>query len=240
MLGTGSAFAKTYNNNNALLFGSEAAPPLLIDCGVTAMSALHSLEFGIDRLHGVLITHIHADHVGGLEELAFRMRFQHQRRPLLYIAAELADPLWNHTLRGGLVQGELQTLEDFFEVRLLHEHRGCELAPGLTIEIIKTPHIPGKPSFSLYVNDRFFYSADMQFQPQLLRDLVEERGCETIFHDCQLFQPGPVHATLEELLTLPTDLQQKIGLMHYGDNRADFEGRTGAMRFVEQQRVYRL
>ncbi len=39
MIGTGSAFAKTYFNNNALL--TDGAFTLLIDCGVTAPLALH-------------------------------------------------------------------------------------------------------------------------------------------------------------------------------------------------------
>ncbi|MNR62384.1 hypothetical protein D3C85_1843900 [compost metagenome] len=59
-----------------------------------------------------------------------------------------------------------------------------------------------------------------------------------MFHDCQLTPPGLVHTTLEELMSLPEHLQQLIWLMHYADNKSDYEGLTGKMRFVEQHKLY--
>jgi hypothetical protein len=41
MIGTGSAFAKVFNNNNALL--TVEGLSLLVDCGITAPKALHEL-----------------------------------------------------------------------------------------------------------------------------------------------------------------------------------------------------
>ena len=55
-----------------------------------------------------------------------------------------------------------------------------------------------------------------------------------IYHDCQLEEPGVVHASLDQLLTLPLSLQQIIKLMHYGDRIGDYIGMTGAMEIVQQ------
>ncbi|MCR2803625.1 MBL fold metallo-hydrolase [Paenibacillus soyae] len=237
MLGTGSAFAKRYNNNNALIEANGYR--LLVDCGITLPKALHDAGMDFPQLDAVLISHIHGDHVGGLEEYAFQMMFKHQRKPVLYIADVLVEPLWQHTLRGGLTQGELNDISDFFDVRPLQAGVAYELAEGLAVELMQTEHIEGKASFSFLFNKRFFYSADMRFDGKLLQDLVES-GVETIYHDCQLEAPGVVHASLEELLTLPEPVQEKTWLMHYGDAMEQYEGKTGRMRIVRQQTAYQV
>nr|WP_276355881.1 MBL fold metallo-hydrolase [Cohnella sp. YIM B05605] len=238
MLGTGSAFAKSFYNNNALL--KSGGRTLLVDFGITAPRALFELGIGFDEIDAVLISHIHADHIGGLEELAFQMKFIYRRKPILYLEESLVTPLWEHSLRGGLEQEAFRSLEDYFEVRPLRAGRKCELLPGLSAELVLTRHIPNKPSFSFLFNDRFFYTADMTFDRELLERLVNERGVDTIFHDCQLHPPGVVHADLAMLLTLPEELQRIIYLMHYGDDQPAFVGRTGRMRFIEQHKIYAI
>ncbi|WP_217592443.1 MBL fold metallo-hydrolase [Cohnella sp. GbtcB17] len=236
MLGCGSAFAKEFYNNNAIVYAG--GKKLLLDCGTTAHVAMRKLGISLPELDGVLITHIHADHVGGLEELAFQLKFQFKRRIPLYIADTLTGILWEHSLRGGLEQEGLLSLADYFDVRPIREGVPYEVLPGLTAELLRTPHIPGKLSYSILFGSSFFYSSDMIFEPELLRRLVDERGVETIFHDCQLESPGVVHTCLPQLLTLPEDLQRRIYLMHYGDAQPAYVGRTGTMTFVEQHRLY--
>ncbi|CAM3956661.1 MBL fold metallo-hydrolase [Paenibacillus alkaliterrae] len=237
MVGTGSAFAKKYDNNNALI--ETGGFRLLVDCGITLPKALHQMGFSFPELDAVLISHIHGDHVGGLEELAFQMMFKYNRKPVLYIADTLIEPLWEHTLKGGLTQETLNKLEDFFVVRPLEANKDIALAPGLHVKLLQTKHIQNKPSYSFLFNQRFFYSADMRFDGGLLQELVEQ-GISTIFHDCQLEAPGVVHASLDELLTLPESVQRKTWLMHYGDAIEDYEGRTGHMRIVRPHERYEV
>lgn len=239
MLGTGGAFAKTYFNNNALIFDESFT--LLLDCGVTAPMALHHLDRTFESIDAILITHIHADHVGGLEELAFKMKMLYNRKLPLYIADTLVSPLWENTLRGGLFQeGYITCLEDIFDVRPVKPGTPVDISPGIRAELIQTQHIPGKHSYSIYFNERIFYSADMIFTPDLLTQLVDERGCEVILHECQLEGRGEVHTTLQELLSLPEHIQQRIHLMHYGDDMQNYQGHTNTMKFLEQHRLYEL
>ncbi|WP_223066424.1 MBL fold metallo-hydrolase [Paenibacillus caui] len=238
MLGTGNAFAKTNYNNNALVYSNDFT--LLIDCGITAPVSLYELGRNWGQIDACLITHIHADHVGGLEEFAFQMKYVYKRRPVLYIAESLVQPLWDHTLKGGMSQENMNTLADFFEVRPLQEGNIYSLFPSLTVQLIRTPHITGKNSYSLVLNGDIFYSADMTFQPELLKKLVYERGVKRIFHECQLIGPGEVHTTLEELKSLPEDIRSLISLMHYGDEFTDFEGKTSGMPFLKQHQIYEL
>ncbi|MEK8129831.1 MBL fold metallo-hydrolase [Paenibacillus filicis] len=237
MIGTGSAFAKTFNNNNALLHLKN--DKLLIDCGFTASRALMELGVPLEAVNGILITHIHADHVGGLEEFAFRNMYAFKRRIPLFVPASLATVLWEHSLRGGLenkAEG-ITSLSDYFEVITLEEDEPCQITPDLTIRLIPSVHIEGKSSYSLLLNDKLFYSSDSMLNRELLLKLLAD-GCRYFLHDCQLQSPGMVHASLEELLELPIELQRNMMLMHYTDDMPAYIGRTGVMSFIEQSKTY--
>lgn len=239
MLGTGNAFAKNYFNNNALLIDGDYT--LLIDCGITAPLAMHRIGKTFREISATLITHIHADHVGGLEELALTLKHVYDKKMTLLVPEPLIEPLWNNTLKGGLYQQDtIASINDIFKVIPLNPENIYKLSSSLAIEIIETPHIPGKQSYSLLLNNEIFYSADMTFEPELLIRLVRERGVRMILHDCQLGGSGAVHTTLIELMTLPEDVRGIIKLMHYSDEQPSFIGRTGEMEFLEQHVIYKL
>src|SRR5206468_6490565 len=112
---------------------------------------------------------------------------------------------------------------DFFDVTLLEEGIPFIFHDGFTIEIIQNEHIPNKLNYSLFINETLFYSADIRFNAKLLlEEVLGRRNCSYILHDCQLSSPGVVHASLDELLTLPVSAQSKIYLMHYGDHMESF------------------
>ena len=132
------------------------------------------------------------------------------------------------------------SLADLFNVKLLKSGTKYQLSSSIAVELIRTPHIPDKDSYSLLLNDDIFYSADMTFQPELLLSLVRERGVRLILHECQLTGVGVVHTTLDELMTLPQDVRRIIKLMHYSDQKADFTRTIGEMEFLEQHVLYKL
>ncbi|MCZ8511337.1 MBL fold metallo-hydrolase [Paenibacillus filicis] len=237
MIGTGSAFAKRYYNNNALVYAHGFT--LLIDCGVTAPRALYELNIPSPQIDAILITHIHADHVGGLEELAFQSQYVHRHRMKLLLPSTLIGPLWDHSLKGGLenkAEG-FHSLNDYFEVVPLEPGTPYPLHPDLTLELLPTEHIPGKPSYAILMNEKLYYSSDSRFDAERLKEM-SARGVKEIWHDCQLQGKGMVHAALDELMSLPESIQRITRLMHYGDNMTDYIGCTGSMQFIEQHRKY--
>lgn len=238
MLGTGFAFSKKFYNTNAIVRYNGFN--LLIDCGFTAPIALHDLNIKPYQIDGIFITHLHADHIGGLEEFAFQMMYTYRKKPNLFIPAVLRHGLWEHSLRGGLENPaeNIDSLEHYFYVHEIQEGIRTEIAPGFTIETIPTKHIIGKPSFAALFNDHFFYSADTIFDRRLLDTLFYQRKCTTIFHDCQLYSPETVHATLNDLLTLPPEMQKIIYLMHYGDNMEHYIDKIGQMSFALKNELY--
>jgi ribonuclease BN (tRNA processing enzyme) len=84
-----------------------------------------------------------------------------------------------------------------------------------------------------------YYSGDTRFNPNRIHHAYES-GCRYIFHDCQLEPPGIIHATLDELLSLPLDIQECLYLMHYGDYMDEYMGLTGSMQFVRQHEIMLL
>jgi ribonuclease BN (tRNA processing enzyme) len=237
MLGTGNAFAKKHFNNNALIYSNGFS--LLIDCGITAPLALYELGKQVDEIDGICITHLHADHVGGLEELAFQLYYLYKKKIPLFVPSLLIEPLWENCLKAGLDTGEEGcNLQTFFEIVALEEKVKAHITPNLHIETIRTEHIPNKLSYSLVINNHLFYSADMRFNRALIHQIHHERQCKYILHDCQLQNPGTVHATLDELLTLPEEIQEKIQLMHYDDTMEDYLNQTGKMTFIKQHQLY--
>lgn len=242
MLGTGSAFSKKYYNTSALIRSTDAN--ILIDCGATTPKSLYEIGIELDQIDGILISHIHADHIGGLEEVAFRLFYNYNRKRVkLYLTEALAQLLWENSLKGGLYNPEegFNQLQDYFELVFLEENVPFEISPELTIEIIPTLHIAQKLNYSIFINHRTFYSADMQFNKELLiNEVVHTRNCHTILHDCQLSGPGYVHTTLEELLTLPENIQKLVYLMHYDDHMPDFIGQTGHMTFIHKHDIIEI
>ena len=199
---------------------------LMIDFGHLAPLRLEELGFPLERLTHVAISHIHADHIGGLEELAFLTRFVQRRKIQLLIPSGLSGLLWEHSLRGGLEmvadgqgQAEHCSLESYFEIEELHE--GWNNIGPIALRAFPTDHVPGKDSWGFVVreqdsDDRMIFGCDTRTpHRQLLADQLDDdfaRG--PIFHDCQLGDGGAatIHVSLAEI-DYPPAVQDRIVLV---------------------------
>ncbi|WP_276353876.1 MBL fold metallo-hydrolase [Cohnella caldifontis] len=236
MLGTGGGFYKKLYPNNALL--DLNGYRLLIDCGSTATRSLHELGLSWEKdIDGVLVTHLHSGHVGGLEEIALDGKFKYKKKIDLFAAEDLLDPLWEHCLKGGTADGPSDRLDDFFNVKPM-KHGETVSIHGMPAELVRTLHVPGKSSSGLRIGP-LYYSSDAQFDERLLLELQER--VRFIFHDCSL-EPARHHASLDQLATLPESVQEKIRLMHYSDDPRRYlaHGRIGKMRLLEQHVRYSI
>ena len=99
-LGTGSAFTKVNFQNNVIVI--KGNDHILIDCGTLCPFSFSKFNSNITDIKNILITHSHADHVGGLEEVALMNMYVTKQRPKMILTDEYKKILWNHTLRGGL------------------------------------------------------------------------------------------------------------------------------------------
>jgi len=213
IIGCGYSGSVTQYNNNALFRTPEGS--MLIDCGHTIKHALHAQGLSFHDVDAIFITHVHGDHVFGLERIAFETRFNSSAKPKLFLKQELIIELWDQTLKGslGAINGELQTLEDYFDVQII-EGDSFRYG-GHHFNVVPVPHTPLKPSYALVIDEYLFYSGDTCAIPDIISTLNFSIG----FHDAYLHIQSPVHAQVDELLELyPKHIRDKLFLMSYEDD----------------------
>jgi ribonuclease BN (tRNA processing enzyme) len=235
-IGCGAAFAKTLHQNNLLIVKGNSH--LLVDCGTKCSQALFDVGLPIADIRNYLITHSHADHIGGLEEVQLFNRYVLQNKPSMVINEDYEAVLWNQSLRGGSEKSEAKPLcfgDLWNRIRpsLVPDmpRETWEATIGdINVKLPRTMHFPDSAkswqdsawSCAVIIDDRVLFTSDTRFDPDLIASYDRLMDFEVIFHDCQLFTGG-VHASLDELVSLPARLKSKIILMHYGDNWRDFE-----------------
>jgi ribonuclease BN (tRNA processing enzyme) len=103
-VGSGSAFSKVFYQNNLLVV--KGGSHLLIDCGSRAPQALSQIGLSVGQVSNYLITHTHADHIGGLEEVMLVNRFALRKKTTMVVTEKLRKVLWAMSLRGGAAFNE--------------------------------------------------------------------------------------------------------------------------------------
>ncbi len=221
VVGVGDAFTARYYN--ACLLIESPLTRLLIDAPPALARALRdsaqtpSEIVGLDDIDHVLITHLHGDHVGGLEQLLFFRRFVTGRKAALYAIPEVLAGLWDTRLRGGMETlldapcGPARTLslEDYADVRPLGP--GATAVGDLSVEWRPTiHHIPTSAVRVQRGSASVGYSADTAFDPKLIAWLEQ---ADLFFHETNL----GIHTPLESLVTLPESTRARMRLIHYPD-----------------------
>jgi L-ascorbate metabolism protein UlaG (beta-lactamase superfamily) len=243
-IGTGAAFSRRFGHTNALVEHGDLR--LMIDFGFMAPIRLEEMGRRLDEITHVAVSHIHADHVGGLEELAFVSRFTFEQRPTLLLPDGVADELWPKSLSGGLEwtadeqgKAEFCTLESYFDVARLGE--GWTDIGGLEVKAFGNDHVPGKATYGLIVREtgtsnQMIFSCDVRNRVAELESepLPEDFRHGPIFHDVQLFDTGQagVHIHFEQLLAYPQSVRERIILVHYNESIDTFMPRIRQAGFT--------
>ncbi|CAN5445907.1 MBL fold metallo-hydrolase [soil metagenome] len=246
-LGSGSAFTVGNNNYHSnMLLVSDSGKKLLIDCGSDARLSLYEQGFSYADITDVYISHLHADHAGGLEWLAFSNKFDSKsRKPKLHISDTLVTTLWNHVLRGGLcsLQDEVAELSSYFDVEAIKVDNRFSWE-GIEFQLVQTLHICNGchtvPSFGLFfrINTKWiFITTDTQFTPELLLPFYQQ--ADVIFHDCETSKPASgVHAVYDELNTLDPSIKAKTWLYHYNPGPLPKAVHDGFAGFVKKGQMF--
>ncbi|MBN2546445.1 MAG: MBL fold metallo-hydrolase [Spirochaetes bacterium] len=255
-LGTGSAFSKILFQNNFLIIKSDTH--LLVDCGTKCPLALNNYGSSVMEIKNYLITHSHADHIGGLEEVALINRYIAKLKPNIIIVKEYEKILWDYSLKGGcafneIIKGDYLTFNDLFNPIYPSKIKNSERTmyelefKNINLKFFRTNHVPDSSkswkdaflSYGLIIDEKILFTSDTKHDPELIKFLVDKyENIQYIFHDCQLFKGG-VHASYEELKKFPREIKNKIFLTHYQDNFKKFNAeKDGFAGFTKEGYYY--
>jgi ribonuclease BN (tRNA processing enzyme) len=250
--GVGSAFTDQRYYQSNMLITAKSGKKLLIDCGGDARFSLG--ELGItnynvgEMIDAVYVSHLHADHIGGMEWIGFCTYFNPKsKRPTLFIVNALVKDLWR-SLQGGMRshEGVVLSLKSFFDVRPIpindhFEWEAIKFTPIQTIHIMDGMRIV--PSFGLLVEedkgDMIFITTDTQYAPRQIERFYDK--AKVIFHDCETanYRSG-VHAHYDDMKMLPNETKSKIWLYHYNPDPPQDAVKDGFLGFVQKGQVFKF
>ncbi len=246
--GVGDAFTSKYYTS-CLAFGVNGEW-LLIDCPHPVRKMLREASItarlqrplDLDQVFAVAVSHLHADHCCGLEDLGYFDFFALSRRAKLLMHPTASARLWNGLLAAGmeLVQTEpdeppgQKQLGDFFELLDLNLSQPVKCGP-FAIECRRTIHTVPTYALRITAGERVLgYSADSAYDPNLIDWLAP---ANLIVHEATTLTHSGVHTPYHKLAALPESLRSRIRLTHYPD---DFDMNSSTIEPLRQGQCYEV
>lgn len=248
-LGSGSAFTVGEDNfHSNMLLTSDRGRKLLIDCGSDIRFSLYAAGLSYLEITDIFISHLHADHAGGLEFIGMTRRFDPRcDRANLYLSKDIASELWDRTLSGGMrsIDQDIATLDTYFTVHRIGKGEGF-IWEGIRFELVRMIHVDTgfyvMPSYGLFFEVQgvnVFISGDSQLYLQQNYPFYEQ--ADLIFHDCETaIARTPVHAHYSELITLPERFRRKMWLYGYQPGLLPDAQEDGFLGFVRRGQQFKL
>ena len=251
-VGCGAGFSVGLGNNNAMIYdGSPENGFWLIDCGETTRVQLVEREL-INHCQGVIVTHLHGDHVYGLEMMGFWWRFMKHERlrlccPSYTIWAGLHDLLMS-TMRyaqDGEGKPTVERFETYFSPMLYEPYDFMNLrfpSGDVSVKFIRNNHVPGMESYAVELKTKqhsYLFTSDT-------REVMPFGHHSIIWHDCQLYDGGKtgVHPYIQSLKEVSdTPPLRRLWLMHYNrkpTQKEEDEARLWCEGFVKPGQVFDL
>jgi metal-dependent hydrolase (beta-lactamase superfamily II) len=241
-LGVNGAFTKYFHNNYVFELDERK---LLVDAGTTLRYSLKEAGYKETDITDIIITYLHSDHVGGLEEFAQRCKWIHNHKPNLWIRGKMKQEL-EEVVGKGLFTDDL-TLNDYFNVFTVEcGFRNRFKIGAYTIELIVTDdlHAKNMKSFGLNIEfpneENILFTSDIAKHEQAIFKHFVTYKTVALFHDISIVR-NPVHSYIEDVIEYYKDKidLNKIYAMHYQDDVdvEELEKQYG-INFVRSRKVY--
>src|SRR5262249_19310240 len=165
IIGCGDAFGSGGRFNTCFMLETSKAT-LLVDCGASTPVALKARGFDHGSFDGIILSHLHGDHFGGLPFLLLDAQFLSRRdRPLL-IAGPPGTRAWLDALLEVFFPGATANSWRFsWKVMEIEVGRPTDVL-GHTVTTTEVVHYSGAPSTAVRLSDGhklFAYSGDTEW-----------------------------------------------------------------------------
>lgn len=225
VLGVGDTFTEKHVTH-ALLIEAEGFR-LAIDCPDSYRRVLraardkagpaHDATLDLFAIDDVLVTHVHGDHMNGLEGVGYFKHFA-QKKPLnLHTVAPVKEALWRERLvasMGTLWDGQefrTKSFDDYFAWSEVALDRATTIGPFTIRSRLTKHHVPTSALLVEHGGHSIGISSDTAFDPELIAFLS---SAELIVHETNY---GPAHTAYADLLTVDPQVRAKMHLIHYPD-----------------------
>lgn len=221
VLGVGDTFTARHSTSALLLVADGFA--LAVDCPDRYRAVLRAAgeraarPLALESIDHVLITHVHGDHMNGLEGVAWYKHFAEGKRVRLVCSPEVRAAIWSGRLAASMsrlwngAEFHEKRFEDYFEHVPLAWDGETAVGPFRLRAYRTRHHIPTSALLVEAGGACLGYSADTAFDPALIEFLA---AADLIIHETNL---GPAHTPYDELAKLPADLRGRMRLIHFPD-----------------------
>lgn len=254
-LGTGNAFQKSYYQANVLIV--KGNDHVLIDCGTLCPFILEK-EYNskLASIKNLILTHPHADHIGGVEELALSSYYISKHPVSIAIPPVFKKKLWNESLKGGIQfseNGKMSFNDYFTELPITRiQKKPFEMYDtqigSINIKFFRTRHVTtrldsfknSQLSYGLIFDERVLFTGDSQYNPEQINFLLQKfPKIEHIFHDCDVSgHSSGVHASYEQLKNFPPEVRAKMSLYHYSRKMQEINAVADGFAGFAQRGIY--
>ena len=209
-LGVGSSQAVELGSAAAVI-ERDGEALLMIDCGQEAFTAY--LARYASTPTALFITHVHMDHVAGLERLFYTIYFDPARcgKVKLYVPAAIVPYLHGRLADypGVIAEGGANWWDAF---QLVPVSRGFWHA-GVWFDVFPVRHHLPDTAFGLRLRGSLVWTGDTRPIPEMLASHAD--ADEVIAHDCAL-HGNPSHSGIDDLeREYPAPLLARCVLYHY-------------------------
>lgn len=207
VLGTGDAFSMNRYNTSFIVEQDQFC--VAIDCPHPFLKILKEKSgFKPEDINDIIITHLHGDHISGLDTFLFYKRFVENKVVNVYFTCH--NELWKclKYSMGHLFNIEMES-EYFYNAKNLPLNIG-----PFKVEIMPTYHyVPGS-ALLIKGENIVGFSGDTGFKPNLIEWLCQ---ADLIFHEVG---PPPAHTPYDLLLYKLKEMnaKHKTRLVHYSDS----------------------